>query len=168
MPRHAMPIILGIDPGSRITGFGIIRSKGSEYHYVTSGCIRTPKGEFSARLLQIYQELKEIIQQYCPEEAAIEQVFMQTNASSALKLGHARGVAIIAVMETVGFVAEYSPRQIKQAVVGYGAAEKGQVQHMVQRLLHLSDVPQVDAADALAVALCHASSRALLELLSSK
>lgn len=163
-----MPIILGVDPGSRLTGFGVIRSKGSEYHYVTSGCIRTQGGEFNARLLQIYQELKEIIQQYHPEEVAIEQVFMHKNASSALKLGHARGAAIIAMAECVDVVAEYSPRQIKQAVIGYGAAEKIQVQHMVQRLLNLSDVPQADAADALAVAICHANSRTLLQLLSAE
>ena len=153
-----MPIILGIDPGSRLTGFGIIRSNGSEYHYIGSGCIRTQSGEFNARLLHIYQALKEIIHKYKPEEAAIEQVFMHKNASSALKLGHARGAAIIALGESVNLIAEYSPRQIKQAVIGYGAAEKIQVQSMVQRLLNLNEVPQSDAADALATAICHANS----------
>lgn len=153
-----MPIILGIDPGSRLTGFGIIRSNGSEYNYISSGCIRTPQGEFNKRLLTIYQAIKEIILKYKPDEAAIEQVFMHKNASSALKLGHARGAAIIAIIESIPIVAEYSPREIKQAIIGYGAAEKTQVQSMVQRLLHLNDLPQADAADALATAICHANS----------
>ena len=163
-----MPIILGVDPGSRLTGFGIIRSNGSEHHYLASGCVRTEKGEFNQRLLQIYQALKEIIQRYKPEEAAVEQVFMHKNASSALKLGHARGAAIIAVVEYIEVVAEYSPRQIKQAVIGYGGAEKIQVQQMVQRLLHLNALPQADAADALAVAICHANSRDMLRLLAEE
>ena len=108
------------------------------------------------------------IQQYQPEEAAIEQVFMHKNASSALKLGHARGAAIIAVAEHIDVVAEYSARQIKQAVIGYGAVEKIQVQQMVRRLLNLNEIPQTDAADALAVALCHANSRDMLRLLAGE
>lgn len=163
-----MPIILGIDPGSRLTGFGIIRSNGSEHHYLASGCIRTEKAEFNSRLLQIYQALKKIIHQYQPDEVAIEQVFMHKNASSALKLGHARGAAVIAVVENVGVLAEYSPRQIKQAVIGYGGAEKIQVQQMVQRLLSLNELPQADAADALALAICHAHSRDMLRLLAEE
>lgn len=154
-----MPLILGVDPGSRLTGFGIIRSNGRECQYVSSGCIRTQSGEFAQRLFQIYQGLQEIVQKYQPEEAAIEQVFMHKNANSALKLGQARGAAIIALAKNVAIMAEYSPRQIKQAVIGYGGGEKVQVQHMVQRLLNLNAVPQADAADALAVAICHAHSR---------
>lgn len=163
-----MPVILGIDPGSRLTGFGVIRSAGNSYQYIASGCIRTQQGEFNQRLLHIYQSLKEIIQKYQPEEAAIEQVFMHKNASSALKLGHARGAAIIALLEATQIIGEYSPREIKQAVIGYGAAEKVQVQAMVKRLLNLSSVPQADAADALAVAICHANSRSMLRLLAAQ
>ena len=151
-----MAIILGIDPGSRITGFGIINSDGSKHSYISSGCIKIKQPEFTKRLQQIFSNIKEIIITHNPDQSAIEQVFMHTNANSALKLGQARGAAITALVTQDLPVAEYSARSIKQAVVGYGAASKSQVQHMVKSLLNLTGEIQADAADALAVALCHA------------
>lgn len=161
-----MTVILGIDPGSCITGYGVIRIEGSKNIYLTSGCVRVQGDNLSERLQQIFVGLSQIMQTYQPNEAAIEQVFMHHNAQSALKLGQARGVAIVAASATVVPIAEYSARQIKQAVVGHGAAKKDQVQHMVRLLLNLSGTPAVDAADALAVALCHAHSRTLATLLA--
>lgn len=150
-------IILGIDPGSRITGFGIIEVNGSRHRYITSGCIRT-KGDLTChRLFQVYEGLSSIIQTHLPSEVAIEKIFLKDNADSALKLGQARGAAFVAVANYNLAIAEYAPRLIKKAVVGYGNADKNQIQHMVKLLLNLSDVPQEDAADALAIALCHAS-----------
>lgn len=162
-----MTIILGIDPGSRLTGFGVIRVEGSKYHYLGSGCVRVEGEEISYRLQQIFAGLQEVIQTYQPIEVGIEQIFMHQNPGSALKLGQARGVAIVAAAVTSIPVSEYSARQIKQSVVGYGAAKKEQVQHMVKVLLNLSGTPQVDAADALAVALCHAQSRQSLQKLAA-
>jgi crossover junction endodeoxyribonuclease RuvC len=161
-----MTIILGIDPGSRITGYGVIRVEGSRHVYLASGCVRVQDENLPERLRQIFLSLQEIVQTYQPDEAAIEQVFMHQNAGSALKLGQARGAAIVALAATEIKIAEYSARQIKQSVVGFGAAKKEQVQHMVRVLLNLTGIPQVDAADALAVALCHANSRELARLLS--
>ena len=156
-------IILGIDPGSRITGFGLINSVGGrKIEYIASGCIRAGTGELPERLETIYKSVTELIQQYCPQEFAIEQVFMGKNADSALKLGQARGVAILAAQLASLPVHEYAPRTIKQAVVGTGSAGKEQVQQMVQRLLKLPGLPQADAADALAIALCHAHTNASL------
>lgn len=154
-----MSVILGIDPGSRVTGFGIIEVIGSRQTYVACGCVRPADAELAGRLGEIYRGVDEIIARYRPSELAIEQVFMARNAASALKLGHARGAAIVAATCRGLQVFEYSARQIKQAVVGTGAAQKAQVQHMVRLLLELSDAPQADAADALAAALCHAHSR---------
>lgn len=153
-----MARILGIDPGSRITGFGIVEIEAGQCRYVTSGCIRVQPTSLAEKLQQIYDNLSEVIRQYHPTEAAIEQVFMAKNADSALKLGQARGVAIVAAATHALSVAEYSARQIKQAVVGHGGADKSQVQHMVMSLLQLSAKPQADAADGLAVALCHANT----------
>lgn len=158
-----MVTILGIDPGSRLTGYGIIQSDGRRLDYVCSGTVRTVSGEFSERLHEVYAGIVEVISTHQPHEVAIEQVFMSVNASSALKLGHARGAAIVAVTAQALTVAEYSPRQIKQAVVGHGGAEKFQVQHMVRSLLNLSTTPPEDAADALAVAICHAHRRGVLK-----
>lgn len=152
-----MTIILGIDPGSRITGYGLIQYKRNACTYIASGCIKTSGDLIASRLLQIYGGIKSIIEQYQPEHAAIEKVFVHENPDSALKLGQARGALLVAVAGFDLSVAEYSPRTIKQTVVGYGGAEKQQVQQMVKCLLGLSDVPQKDAADALAVAMCHAS-----------
>ncbi|MCL1078449.1 crossover junction endodeoxyribonuclease RuvC [Parashewanella spongiae] len=150
-----MPIILGIDPGSRITGYGIIDCRGRKQLYLGSGCIRTSGDELAPKLKQIFDGLSEIIRQYQPEEFAIERVFMAKNADSALKLGQARGAAIVAATNASLPVAEYSATQIKSAVVGTGRAQKTQIQHMVQQLLKLPSSPQADAADALGVALCH-------------
>jgi crossover junction endodeoxyribonuclease RuvC len=152
-------IILGIDPGSRITGYGIVKQAYGRTEYLASGCIRTNEVELPARLKLIHAGVSEIIAQFSPDEFAIEQVFMAKNADSALKLGQARGAAIVAAVSQDIPVAEYSARQIKQAVVGTGAADKTQVQHMVTQLLALSASPQADAADALAVALCHCHTR---------
>jgi crossover junction endodeoxyribonuclease RuvC len=155
-----MTIILGIDPGSRITGYGVIKEYNRQIEYIDSGCIRTtPDDELSERLLQIYNGICHLMDQYSPNEVAIEQVFMHQNPSSALKLGHARGVAMVAAASHRIKVSEYSPREIKQTVVGYGGAEKAQVSHMVVHLLTLNRTPQADAADALAIAICHSHMR---------
>lgn len=154
-----MPVILGIDPGSNITGFGIIDATGNKYNYIISGSIHTTKNNLSKQLREIFDGISALVKTYHPEEVAIEQVFIHANVNSALKLGQARGVAIVAVAEEGIKIAEYSARQVKQAVVGYGNAEKPQVQHMVKLLLKLKDKPQADEADALAVAICHANSR---------
>ena len=153
-----MKIILGIDPGSRITGYGIIKTDGVRHHYVASGCVLT-SGEMSLRLSQIFSGISEVIQQYLPHEVAVEEVFVNRNVNSALKLGQARGAAIVAAASKILPVAEYSTRRVKQSVVGYGNADKTQVQHMVKCILNLSGKIAVDAADALAVALCHANSQ---------
>lgn len=150
-----MKIILGIDPGSRITGYGIIRVVANKAEYVGSGCIRAQDENLASRLHNVFTGVTEIIRQFGPTEFAIEQVFMAKNADSALKLGQARGAAIVAGTSHALPVFEYSARQIKQSVVGTGSADKTQVQHMVTYLLKLSKTPQADAADALAVALCH-------------
>ncbi|TEW53427.1 crossover junction endodeoxyribonuclease RuvC [Psychromonas sp. RZ22] len=151
-----MSIILGIDPGSRITGYGVIQQKGNQCIYLASGCIRTKGDTLAPKLNMIFNGIAEIIQQYKPSEFAIEQVFMAKNPDSALKLGQARGAAIVAATQSDLYVCEYSARQIKQAVVGTGAATKEQVQSMVMQILNLSGRPQADAADGLAVAICHA------------
>jgi len=154
-----MTLILGIDPGSRKTGFGIIRVNGNRHEYVASGVIRLPVIALPDRLKIIFDNISEIIDSHGPVEAAVEEVFMAKSAGSALKLGQARGAAIVACMRHELLVAEYTARQIKQAVVGTGAADKEQVQHMVKILLKLPATPQEDAADALAAALCHAHTR---------
>jgi len=159
-----MPIILGIDPGSNVTGFGVIELLGAKYNYITSGNIRTKKNHFSQQLRQIFNGVFALAQNYQPDEIAIEQVFMHANVNSALKLGQARGAAIVAVAEENIKIAEYSARQVKQAVVGYGNAEKTQVQHMVKMLLKLKNKLGADEADALAIAICHAHSRSQLGL----
>ncbi len=130
-----MSIILGIDPGSRITGYGVIRQVGRKLEYLGSGCIRTSVDDLPTRLKLVYAGVSEIIAQFQPDIFAIEQVFMAKNADSALKLGQARGAAIVAAVNVDLPVFEYAARQIKQTVVGTGAAEKSQVQHMVRSLL---------------------------------
>jgi crossover junction endodeoxyribonuclease RuvC len=147
--------ILGIDPGSRFTGFGIIEVQGDRATHVRHGVIQTGTGEFTERLGVIFEELREVIRAEAPVEVAVETVFLSRNASSALKLGQARGAAICAAISMGLPVAEYSPRSVKQAIVGRGAADKVQVQHIVSVLLQLRETPAEDAADALAVALCH-------------
>lgn len=161
-----MTIILGIDPGSRITGYGVIKEIGHKIEYIDSGCIRTASDNaLSQKLLQIYDGICELMEKHIPSEVAIEQVFMHENPNSALKLGHARGVAMVAAASHRVKVSEYSAREIKQTVVGYGAAEKAQVGHMVVHLLALNKVPQTDAADALAIAICHSYMRHNLSFL---
>jgi len=154
-----MSLILGIDPGSRKTGFGLISYVSGRSEYVTSGVIRLPDVELPERLRVIYHGVTELVETHCPQELAIERVFMARSADSALKLGQARGAAIVACVARNMPVAEYSARQIKQSVVGTGAADKTQVQHMVKVLLRLPSMPAEDAADALAAALCHAHTQ---------
>lgn len=162
-----MAIILGVDPGSRITGYGVIRADGRHIEYIDSGCIRVGEKPMAERLQTIFQSLATLIAEYRPEEFAIEQVFMARNPDSALKLGQARGAAIVSAATSGLAVHEYSARQVKQAVVGKGGADKSQVQHMVQVLLSLSRKPQADAADALAIAMCHAHmSQSILRVAS--
>ncbi|MGB0496132.1 MAG: crossover junction endodeoxyribonuclease RuvC, partial [Kangiellaceae bacterium] len=141
-----MSVILGIDPGSRITGFGVVRMQGQNIEYIASGCIKVKDGILSDKLNQIFDCISQVVQEYKPDEAAIEQVFMSKNADSALKLGQARGAAMVAMAQHALSVSEYSARQIKQAVVGTGAADKSQVQHMITSLLNLNASPQADAA----------------------
>ena len=156
--------ILGIDPGSQVTGYGVIHIAQNHLPaYVASGCIRTSKGSHPTRLKQIFMGIQQVIATYHPTEAAVEQVFMYKNPNTAIKLGQARGAALTALALGDLMVTEYSPRLIKQTVVGYGAAEKTQIQHMVRVLLTLSGYPQADAADALAVALCHAQHLTLAQ-----
>jgi len=156
--------ILGIDPGLQSTGFGVIDKRGSKLSYVASGCIRTNEREaLPQRLGVVFNSIREVIAQYAPHQAAIEEVFLNKNPWSTLLLGQARGAAI-AAMTTAGLpVAEYGTMQIKKSVVGQGRATKDQVSHMVVRLLTLGGVPQSDAADALACAICHAHTSGLLE-----
>ena len=148
--------ILGIDPGSRLTGYGVIEQTGNRYKYIASGCIRIEAEYFPDRLKQIFDGVAQLVQTYQPEQMAIEQVFMHKNADSALKLGQARGAAICAVQLTNVPVFEYAARQIKQALVGKGSADKLQVQHMVKILLNIQGDIQIDASDALGISLCHA------------
>ena len=161
--------ILGIDPGSVRTGYGLIElspsktstASRSQPKYVASGCISVGELAFAERLGQIYHHIGELIQTYAPTEFAVEQVFVARNPQSALKLGQARGVAIAAGVAAGLEIHEYAARQVKQAVVGTGRANKEQVQHMVQVMLGLSGKPQADAADALAIALCHVNTAPL-------
>lgn len=151
--------ILGIDPGSRLTGFGVVDCRRDVATYVASGAVRSLDGEFPDRLRTIFDSVAEIVTRYQPDVVVIESVFMHRNASSALKLGHARSAAICATFNAEVVVYEYAPREIKQAIVGSGAATKEQVQHMIRQLLKLDGDPSPDAADALAAALCHANQR---------
>jgi len=147
--------ILGIDPGSRFTGIGIIDSDGQRLQHIYSGCIKLGDRPIPERLGMIFTGLTEIIQLYHPDESAIESIFVATNAGGALKLGQARGAAICAAVMQQLSVHEYSAREVKQALVGKGSADKTQVQHMVKFLLNLHGKLQADSADALAIAICH-------------
>jgi crossover junction endodeoxyribonuclease RuvC len=158
MPKQKDQLILGIDPGSRATGYGVIAKKENRLYYVACGVIRLgDKYAFSDRLKIIFDGLCEVIETHKPAVAAVEDVFVAANPRTALKLGHARGVAVLAALHNGLQVHDYTPRMVKQAVVGYGNADKQQVQQMVRVLLQLSASPSADAADALAVAMCHAN-----------
>ena len=164
-----MTVILGIDPGSRTTGYGLIRIENGKQTYVDSGCVRIVKANenlpLADRLRIIFDSISNLIADHHPDEVAIEKVFLSKNADSALKLGQARGVAIVAAAVHALDVAEYSALEVKKSVVGTGRATKEQVQHMVSAILGLNRSPQADAADALAVALCHANARNNLRLM---
>ena len=148
--------ILGLDPGLRITGFGLVDHLGSQLRYVASGCIKTRDGELPGRLKTLLDGVREVIATYQPDVVAVEKVFVNVNPQSTLLLGQARGAVICGAVSCDLPVAEYTALQVKQSVVGYGKAAKEQVQHMVQRLLTLDASPSADAADALACAICHA------------
>ena len=150
--------ILGIDPGSRITGYGIIDARRNQAALVHWGTIRTD-GDHSDRLRQIFADLSDLVAEYHPAEIAVERVFVNKNADSALKLGQARAAALCATFQFDLPIFEYAARHVKKAVVGSGAADKNQVQHMIKMLLGMPEVPKEDAADALAVALCHSNER---------
>lgn len=156
-----MPRILGIDPGSRITGYGVIDVQGSRQRWLASGCVRCATGALPERIARIFSAIELVATDHRVDEVAIEKVFLARNPDAALKLGQARGAAIAAVARQGLPVFEYSAREVKRAAVGRGAAAKNQVQMMVARLLALPVTPQADAADALAVALCHAGQRRL-------
>lgn len=148
--------VLGIDPGSRLTGFGVVQIlRSGKLSYIASGCVRVPPGAMADRLKVIYDGVCEMILGHRPEVMAVEKIFMARNADSALKLGHARAAALLAAVNHGIPVAEYTALQVKQALVGRGHAQKEQVKHMVVSLLKLSGNPQADAADALACAICH-------------
>lgn len=151
--------ILGIDPGLRVTGFGVIEQQNKQIKYVTSGRIKTSGSDLSERLKEIVEGVGEVIAQHGPDVAAIEKVFVNVNPQSTLLLGQARGAAIAAVVMKNVTVAEFTALQVKQSVVGNGHADKSQVQEMVRRLLSLPAVPSTDAADALACAICYAHSQ---------
>jgi crossover junction endodeoxyribonuclease RuvC len=159
--------ILGIDPGLRTTGFGVIHKNGNKLTYIASGTIKTPDADLPQRLKTIFDGVAEIIRTYTPDCAAIEKVFVNVNPQSTLLLGQARGAAICALVAGNLSVAEYTALQVKQAVVGQGKAQKQQVQDMVQRLLALSGMPSTDAADALGVAITHAHSGEALAALGA-
>ena len=160
--------ILGIDPGYAILGYGILDMKGNKFEVIAYGSILTDNSmEMPQRLKLLYDELSEIIRRYQPEEASIEELFFNTNVTTGISVAQARGVILLACYQAGVQVYEYTPLQVKQAVVGYGRAEKKQVMDMVKRILNLQDVPKPDdAADAVAIALCHA--RSSTSLLSQK
>jgi crossover junction endodeoxyribonuclease RuvC len=159
--------ILGLDPGSRRTGFGIIECHGPDYRHVAHGCIAVAGDELAHRLRQIFESLQALISEHGPGEIAVERVFVNRNVDSALKLGQARGAALCAIPLGVP-VFEYAPRAIKLALVGSGAAEKVQVAHMIKTLLRLDERIFADASDALAIAVCHAHTRRLQQLALTK
>jgi crossover junction endodeoxyribonuclease RuvC len=153
--------VIGIDPGSRLTGYGLVDAGGRGIRYLASGCIRTGAGSFPERLAEIYRGVAQLIGEHEPHVLAIEEVFLARNPDSALKLGQARGVAIAAAVAHGLEIHEYAARKVKQGLVGTGRASKEQVQHMVRVVLGLPAEPQADAADALAIAICHVNTHGL-------
>lgn len=160
LPTARRGRVLGLDPGSRRTGYGLVDWEGAACVHVAHGCIDVADAPFTQRLRRIFEAVSELIAHHRPDEIAVERVFVDRNADSAIKLGQARGAAICAVTPGIA-VFEYAPRAVKLAVVGAGGAEKAQVNHMVRELLGLRAVLAADAADALAIALCHAHARRL-------
>jgi len=158
--------VLGLDPGSRVTGYGLVEITAARVCHVASGCIRPAAADLPARLAEIHRQIAALLAEYSPAEVAIERVFVHVNPDSALKLGHARGVALAAVAAAGLAVHEYAPRAVKQTVTSHGGAEKAQVQHMVKALLGVEGRLGADAADALAIALCHAQHRGLAALIA--
>ncbi len=159
--------VLGLDPGSRATGYAVLECAGTSSTYLVSGSIRTTADSFPLRLQEIFAGVSRLVGEYRPDEVAIERVFMHRNPDSAIKLGQARGAALCGTFAVEPRIYEYAPREIKLAVVGTGAAQKEQVQLMVKQLLRLSGTPGPDAADALAIALCHANTRRLAALVQA-
>lgn len=153
-------IVLGIDPGIATIGFGVVSYKGNNFKVIDYGVVSTPAGlELPDRLLMIYDGITELFQKYEPDAASVEELFFNTNVKTAISVGHGRGVILLAAKKNNVPVFEYTPLQVKQAVVGYGRAEKKQVMEMVKIMLHLENIPRPDdAADALAMAICHAHS----------
>ncbi|MGD8625423.1 MAG: crossover junction endodeoxyribonuclease RuvC [Anaerolineae bacterium] len=161
-------LVLGIDPGTAITGYGLVREDGDELALVACGAITTPAGQpLPERLQTIYRGLAEIVAQHGPDTSAVEELFFSRNVRTALSVGHARGVVLLALADAGLPVHEYKPLEVKQAVAGYGGANKGQVQEMVRMLLNLDQVPRPDdAADAVAVAVCHIHSARMAALIA--
>lgn len=162
-----MVLVLGLDPGTATTGYGVVEEKSGKLSMVEYGCIETKAGkDLSIRLVEIYEELKEIIKKHAPDEIAIEELFFAANAKTAIAVGHARGVLMLGSKQSGKQVAEYTPLQVKQSITGYGRADKRQVQEMVKTFLKLNEIPKPDdAADALAVAICHIHSRKINNLI---
>lgn len=158
-PPPALRRVLGLDPGSLRTGYGIVDCSGGREVHVASGCVRTTGTSLALRLRQIHEQVAALVEEFAPDEVAIERVFMHRNADSALKLGQARGAALSAAVGRGAAVYEYAPRAIKLAIVGTGAADKAQVSHMVQMMLAITEPATSDVSDALAIALCHAQAR---------
>lgn len=154
-----MITILGIDPGSRITGYGVIQLVDDKVNYIASGCLKLNQDSLADKLTTIYKGIDKVVNLYSVQEVAVESVFMHQNAGAAIKLGQARGAAIVGASNGDTLVYEYTAKQVKQSVVGYGAASKDQIQHMVMQLLSLSGTISEDSADALAVSICHANNR---------
>jgi len=167
-PPATLMRIIGVDPGSRFTGVGVIEVTGDRVRCVHHGVIKAGDGEFPQRLGTIFTQLRALVAEHHPDEAAVETVFVSHNAASAIKLGQARGAAVCALIDGGLSVAEYSPRSVKQAIVGRGGADKVQIQHMVRVLLSLQDEPAEDAADALAVALCHHHTQGTLQRMAGR
>jgi len=160
--------VIGIDPGTLVTGYGVIEEREGQIWCLDYGVIRNKKDlPFPVRLKDIYKNLKTLFEKYRPDEVSIETVFYSENVSSALKLGHARGVAILAAVHNNYEIFEYSPLEVKQSVTGYGKAHKDQVRSMVKSLLRMDGEPFLDSTDALAVAICHINSRKLKNVIKN-
>ncbi len=163
-------LVLGIDPGTALCGYGLVRQERDEMSIVAYGAVSTPANSpLPSRLLKIYTELSSLIAEHHPDAAAVEKLFFAKNSRTALAVGHARGVALLVAAQAKLPVGEYTPNEVKQAIVGYGGADKNQMQQMVKMLLHLDFVPEPDdAADAVAIAICHIQSSHLQQLIQNQ